>query len=71
MVNATREASATELRRSGEQGFNLVRHTSGCLSLAVNCTGREITTIEGLAPPGELSPVQQAFLDTGAVQRGF
>ncbi len=43
----------------------------GCLSLAVNCTGREITTIEGLAPPGELSPVQQAFLDAGAVQCGF
>ncbi len=43
----------------------------GCLSLAVNCTEREITTIEGLAPAGELSPVQQAFLDTGAVQCGF
>ena len=42
-----------------------------CLSLAVNCTGREITTIEGLAPAGELSPVQQAFLDAGAVQCGF
>ncbi len=43
----------------------------GCLSLAINCTGREVTTIEGLAPPGELSPVQQAFLDAGAVQCGF
>ncbi len=43
----------------------------GCLSLAVNCTDREITTIEGLAPAGELSPVQQAFLDAGAVQCGF
>ena len=43
----------------------------GCLSLAVNCTDREITTIEGLAPAGELSLVQQAFLDTGAVQCGF
>jgi carbon-monoxide dehydrogenase small subunit len=43
----------------------------GCLSLAVNCTEREITTVEGLAPPGELSPVQQAFLDAGAVQCGF
>ncbi len=43
----------------------------GCLSLAVNCTGREITTIEGLAPVGELTAVQQAFLDTGAVQCGF
>ena len=43
----------------------------GCLSLAVNCTGTEITTIEGLAHGGELSPVQQAFLDEGAVQCGF
>ena len=43
----------------------------GCLSLAVNCTECEITTIEGLAPAGELSPVQQAFLDAGAVQCGF
>jgi carbon-monoxide dehydrogenase small subunit len=43
----------------------------GCLALAVNCTDREITTIEGLAPAGELSSVQQAFLDTGAVQCGF
>ena len=43
----------------------------GCLSLAVNCTEREITTIEGLAPAGELAPVQQAFLDAGAVQCGF
>ena len=43
----------------------------GCLSLAVNCTGTEITTIEGLARGGDLSPVQQAFLDEGAVQCGF
>ena len=43
----------------------------GCLSLAINCTDRAITTVEGLAPAGELSPVQQAFLDSGAVQCGF
>ncbi len=43
----------------------------GCLSLAINCSGREITTIEGLSNGQELSPVQQAFLDTGAVQCGF
>ena len=43
----------------------------GCLSLAVNCTGREITTIEGLADGDTLAPVQQAFVDTGAVQCGF
>jgi carbon-monoxide dehydrogenase small subunit len=43
----------------------------GCLSLAANCTGREITTIEGLARHGELTRMQQAFLDSGAVQCGF
>ncbi len=42
-----------------------------CLSIAVNCAGREITTIEGLADGRNLSPVQQAFLDAGAVQCGF
>lgn len=43
----------------------------GCLSLAANCAGREIVTIEGLEVDGRLSPVQQAFLDAGAVQCGF
>ena len=47
------------------------RPMRGCLSLAVNCTGREITTIEGLADGDALVPVQQAFIDTGAVQCGF
>ena len=43
----------------------------GCLSLAVNCAGQDIRTIEGLADGATLSPVQQAFLDLGAVQCGF
>ena len=43
----------------------------GCLSLAVNCTDQDIRTIESLAEEEELSPVQQAFLDEGAVQCGF
>ncbi len=42
-----------------------------CLSLAVNCTGREIRTVEGLARNGVLDPVQQAFVDTGSIQCGF
>ncbi len=47
------------------------RPMRGCLSLAVNCTGRQIITIEGLADGDALAPVQQAFVDTGAVQCGF
>ncbi len=34
-----------------------------CLTLAVECDGKEITTIEGLARDGNLHPIQQAFLD--------
>lgn len=43
----------------------------GCLSLAVNCVGTEIKTVEGLAQGDRLSPVQQAFYDHGAAQCGF
>ena len=43
----------------------------GCLTLAVDATGRDIVTVEGLADGNELSPIQQALLDHGAVQCGF
>ena len=42
-----------------------------CLSLSVNCTGRDIRTVEGLMRDGVLDPVQQAFVDAGAIQCGF
>ena len=42
-----------------------------CITLAADCVGREITTIEGLADGEQLHPVQQAFIDHGAVQCGF
>jgi aerobic carbon-monoxide dehydrogenase small subunit len=42
-----------------------------CLTLAIESQGHEITTIEGLAKPGELDPVQEAFAETGGVQCGF
>lgn len=42
-----------------------------CLALAADCEGRIIVTIEGLTPPGELSELQRAMLDAGAVQCGF
>ncbi len=42
-----------------------------CLLLSVECQGREITTIEGLAHDGQLDPVQQAFVEADAFQCGF
>jgi len=42
-----------------------------CLVLGVEADGKAIQTIEGLAKDGKLSPIQQAFLDHGAVQCGF
>ena len=42
-----------------------------CMVLAVQADGAEVTTIEGVAPPGGLNPVQQAFWEEHAVQDGF
>jgi aerobic carbon-monoxide dehydrogenase small subunit len=47
------------------------RAVNSCLVLAVECDGEAVETIEGLAANGQLDPLQQAFIDTGAVQCGF
>ncbi|MBF0549152.1 MAG: (2Fe-2S)-binding protein [Deltaproteobacteria bacterium] len=45
---------------------------SSCLSLAVDMEGKAITTVEGLAPSGEvLHPIQESFIEKGAIQCGF
>ena len=47
------------------------RRILACLTLAVACEGKAITTIEGLAKDGLLHPLQQAFIDYDAFQCGF
>lgn len=52
---------------NGEKGEAIL----SCLSLAVEWDGRAVTTIEGIQEGNDLHPVQQAFLEFGAVQCGF
>jgi len=42
-----------------------------CILLAVQADGKSILTLEGLAPEGKLHPIQEAFIEEGAVQCGF
>jgi carbon-monoxide dehydrogenase small subunit len=42
-----------------------------CLTLAADVQGKKITTIEGLSHPGEIHPLQRAFVEKGAIQCGF
>lgn len=45
--------------------------TLACLTIATRCPGKRIVTIEGLAKPDGLHPLQKAFVNYGAIQCGF
>jgi carbon-monoxide dehydrogenase small subunit len=47
------------------------RPVLSCLVLGVECNGRQVVTVEGLAPDARLHPLQDAFADLGAAQCGY
>ncbi|SDK58784.1 (2Fe-2S)-binding protein [Nonomuraea jiangxiensis] len=47
------------------------RRVLACLTLAITCEGRQVTTIEGLTTDGELHPMQRAFIEHDAFQCGY
>lgn len=47
------------------------KSVNSCLILAIEVQGKDILTIEGLAQDGQLHPIQQGFIEHGAIQCGF
>ena len=83
---APHESLRTVLRRAGLHSVRFGSHTgetgaagvlvdgvlvSADVMLAAQADGHEIETVEGLAGPREIHPLQQAFIDTGAIQSGY
>lgn len=66
---------AKEACSTGECGNCMVildgKPVNSCLVLAVDASGKEVLTIEGLAEGGKLHPIQKAFVEHGAIQCGF
>ncbi len=58
------DCGACTVLLNGEPAFS-------CLVLAMEADGCEVLTIEGVADNGSLHPIQQAFVDVGAVQCGY
>ena len=47
------------------------RPERSCMTRAIEADGRSLITVEGLAANGRVDPIQQAYMDTGAIQCGF
>ena len=79
LLRALRENGLTSVKRGCEEGecgaCTVViddEEQKSCLVLALEVEGKSVLTTEGLpAAPGKLHPIQQAFVDEGAVQCGF
>jgi len=78
LLSALRRASYTSVKYgcgTGDCGACTVlldgQPVRSCQTRAVQADGREVTTVEALAPGGQLHPIQQAFIETGAIQCGY
>ena len=47
------------------------RPVYSCITLALQAAGKKVVTIEGLSPNGVLHPIQEAYIEAGAIQCGF
>jgi aerobic carbon-monoxide dehydrogenase small subunit len=75
-IRDTLEYKGTKLCcNTGECGACTVLYNgkpiNSCVTMAADADGANIITVEGLAEGDKLHPVQQAFIDTGAVQCGY
>lgn len=78
LLDALRNASYVSVKhgcKTGDCGSCTVlldgKPVHSCQLRAADVAGRRVETLEGLAPPGQLHPIQQAFIETGAIQCGY
>ncbi len=78
LLDVLRDAGLTSVKRgcdTGDCGVCTVlldgRPERSCMTRAIEADGRSLITVEGLAENGRMDPIQQAYMDTGAIQCGF